>query len=283
MQPHNTKPETGLSFQAGTPAFTSGPKRREAANLRVIAVLNQKGGVGKTTLVVNLSAGLAGLGQRIAAVDLDPQAHLTSSLGVAPTSSELTTFELLKGQASFSQIAVDAAEIKVAPSSLRLSGAELELSSLPGREFLLKEALEPVHDFDFMFLDCPPNLGLLTINALTACNEILIPLQTEYLAMHSLSKLMDTVTLVKKRLNPDLKVQGIIGNRYAKRKRLNREVVEAIGEHFGDKLFKTQIRDNVSLAEAPSFGKDIFTYKPRSIGAEDFSALCREFLERGGS
>lgn len=251
--------------------------------MRVIAVLNQKGGVGKTTLVVNLGAGLAGLGQRIAAVDLDPQAHLTSSLGAAPISSDLTTFELLKGQASFSQIAVDAGEIKVAPSSLRLSGAELELASLPGREFLLKEALEPVHDFDFMFLDCPPNLGLLTINALTACDEILIPLQTEYLAMHSLSKLMDTVTLVKKRLNPDLKVQGIIGNRYAKRKRLNREVVEAIGEHFGDSLFKTQIRDNVSLAEAPSFGKDIFTYKPRSIGAEDFSALCREFLERGGS
>jgi len=157
------------------------------------------------------------------------------------------------------------------------------LATQPGREFMLKEALEPVQGFDFIFLDCPPNLGLLTINALTACHEILIPLQTEYLAMHSLSKLMDTVVLVQKRLNPELKVQGIVGNRFAKRKRLNREVVEAIEEHFGDKLFRTQIRDNISLAEAPSFGKDIFTYKPHSIGAEDFGALCREFLERGGS
>lgn len=251
--------------------------------MRIIAVLNQKGGVGKTTLVVNLGAGLAGLGQRVAAADLDPQAHLTSSFGVAPLAPELTTFELLKGQAAFSQMLVEAGAVKVAPSSLRLAGAELELASLPGREFLLKEALEPVHGFDFIFLDCPPNLGLLTINALTACHEILIPLQTEYLAMHSLSKLMDTVNLVQKRLNPGLKVQGIVGNRFAKRKRLNREVVEAIEEHFGDRLFQTQIRDNVSLAEAPSFGKDIFTYKPRSIGAEDFSALCREFLERGGS
>lgn len=251
--------------------------------MRIIAVLNQKGGVGKTTLVVNLSAGLAGLGRRVAAVDLDPQAHLTSSFGVVPISPELTTFELLKGQASFGQMLVEAGAVKVAPSSLRLAGAELELASLPGREFLLKEALEPVHGFDFIFLDCPPNLGLLTINALTASHEILIPLQTEYLAMHSLSKLMDTVNLVQKRLNPSLKIQGIVGNRFAKRKRLNREVVEAIEEHFGDRLFQTQIRDNVSLAEAPSFGKDIFTYKPRSIGAEDFGALCREFLERGGS
>jgi len=251
--------------------------------MRIIAVLNQKGGVGKTTLVVNLGAGLARRGRKAALVDLDPQAHLTSSLKATPNGPELTSYELLKGQATFEQVLAPVGELMVAPSSLRLSGAELELASQPGREFLLKEALGEASGFDLILLDCPPNLGLLTVNALTACHEILIPMQTEYLALHSLSKLLDTVELVKKRLNPGLTVGGIIGNRFAKRKRLNREVVEMIEERFGDQLFSTQIRDNVSLAEAPSFGKDIFAYKPRSIGAEDFDALCREFLERGGS
>jgi chromosome partitioning protein len=193
----------------------------------------------------------------------------------------MTIYHVLRGQGGPRESVRQVHEgLDLLPASLDLASAELELASTPGREFLLKELLTEVSDYDFIFMDCPPNLGLLTINSLTAAHEIIIPLQTEFLALQSLGRLMETIKVVQKRLNPGLTVGGIVATRFDQRKRLSREVVEKIHEHFGDLFFKGRIRDNISLAEAPSHGQDIFRYKPASSGAEDFSALCREFLAR---
>ncbi|WP_029897155.1 ParA family protein [Desulfohalovibrio reitneri] len=247
--------------------------------MRTIAVMNQKGGVGKTTTTINIGAGLARLDQRVLLVDLDPQAHLTYSLGIPAHELEATIYEVLKGEADVASTLLERHGMDVLPSSLSLSGADLEFSALPGREFLLREALEGFHEmsrYDYVLVDCPPNLGILTINAMTAAREVFIPLQTEFLALQSLSKLLETVEVVKKRLNPSLEVTGIVATRYQKQKKLSREVVRKIRDYFGDKLFESSVRENISLAEAPSFGQDIFTYRPDSHGAMDYMALCRE-------
>lgn len=247
--------------------------------MRIIALVNQKGGVGKTTSTVSIGAGLSALGKKVLLVDLDPQANLTSSLGIQPEDLENTIYELLKGDASLQDTIVRKNGYAVIPSSLGLSGAEMELSGTAGRELLLKESLTPdVHEFDYILLDCPPSLGLLTLNALTTAQEVFIPLQTEYLAMKGMSQLLQTITLIKKRLNGDLEITGIIGTLFDKRKRLNNEVLDGVRKHFGAKVFNSLIRDNVSLAEAPSFGQDIFTYKNDSNGAEDYLALCKEIV-----
>ena len=252
--------------------------------MRKIAILNQKGGVGKTTLVANLGAGLARQRKRmrLLLVDLDPQAHLTYSLGLAAHELKTSIYELLQGQAVLSEALVEIKEgLHLIPASLDLASAELEFAAVPGREFLLKELLAEVEGYDYILIDCPPNLGLLTINALTMAEEVIIPVQTEFLALQSLSRLLETIQVVQKRLNPGLAISGMVATRYAKRKNLNREVVENLRQHFGKLVYKTIIRDNVSLAEAPSHGLDIFSYKPRSYGAEDFTALSREFARRG--
>ena len=249
--------------------------------MRVVAIANQKGGVGKTTTVVNVGAGLSRLGKKVLLVDLDPQAHLTESLGLAPRDDSFTIYEFMKGEAPFGEVTVESHGMKVIPSALELSGAEMELASVTGREFLLREALEGVDGFDWVLLDCPPNLGILTVNALVMAREVFIPLQTEYLAMKGLKKLLETVEIVRKRLNGELAVTGIIGTRYDARKRLNREVLDLIREHFGDRLFKTLIRDNVALAEAPSHRQDIFNYRPNSHGADDYMNLCKEIIAGG--
>jgi chromosome partitioning protein len=248
--------------------------------VKITAVINQKGGVGKTTSCINIGAGLAKLGKKILLIDLDPQAHLTYSLGVSAHELNSTIYEVLKGEAGIEDIVIKTAGLCIAPSSLNLSGAEVELSGKPGREFLLKEALEPVTGYDYTLLDCPPSLGLLTLNALTASHEVFIPLQTEFLAMQGMNMLLQTVELVKRRLNKDLQVNGIIGTHFDGRKNLNQEVMNKIREHFGDKVFRTVIRDNVALAEAPSHGKTIFEYRPDSYGASDYMKLCEEILAR---
>ena len=248
--------------------------------MRTIALINQKGGVGKTTSAINIGAGLSQLGKRILLIDLDPQAHLTYSLGIQAHELERTVYEILQGEATVKETMVSRGELSVIPSTLNLSGAEVELSGVAGREFLLQEAINGVKGFDYVLLDCPPSLGLLTLNALTTAGEVYIPLQTEFLALQGMSKLLETVEVVKKRLNKSLEISGIIATRYDQRKNLNREVVEKIREHFGDKLFKTLVRDNVALAEAPSFGKTIFEYKPDSYGAEDYLTLSKEILTR---
>jgi len=251
--------------------------------MRIIALTNQKGGVGKTTSVTNIGAGLCKLGQKVLLIDLDPQAHLTYSLGFTAHEIEKTVYQLLKAEEPAESTIQKRNGIHLIPANIDLSGAEIELISVAGREFLLKENLVNLLNgnyYDYILLDCPPSLGLLTLNALTTATEVFIPLQTEYLALNGLSKLLQTINVVKKRLNPGIEITGIIATRYDGRKKLNNEVVNKIREHFGDKLFPTLIRDNVSLAEAPSFGMTIFEYKPDSNGATDYLSICQEILNR---
>ena len=249
--------------------------------MRSRAIVNNKGGVGKTTSAINIGTGLARSGQKVLLVDLDPQAHLTYSLGIQAHELDATVYEVLKGDIAFKDALIEKYGAMVLPASLNLSGAEIELAAVPGREHLLQEALGEPDGFDYVLFDCPPSLGLLTLNALTTATEVYIPVQTEFLALQGMSKLLQTVEIVKKRLNPTLRVTGIIGTRYDRRKNLNKEVVGKIRNYFGDLLFSTLIRDTIALAEAPSYGEDIFTYQPNSYGAEDYRHLCQEILERG--
>ncbi|SMO33817.1 chromosome partitioning protein [Gracilimonas mengyeensis] len=247
--------------------------------MKTIALTNQKGGVGKTTTTINLGAGLAKLGKRVLLIDLDPQANLTYSLRSYSHRLEHTIYHALKGSADLNGLIASHNGFDFIPSSLDLSGAELELASEPARESLLKGVLKQFandEEYDYVLIDCPPNLGLLTLNAFTAVDDIFIVLQSEYLALHGLSKLLDLVKVVQQRLNDRLRVGGIICTLYDGRKNLNKEVVGHIKDYFGPKVFKTIIRDNVALAEAPSHHKTIFEYDEKSMGAEDYFALAKE-------
>lgn len=250
--------------------------------MRIIAVANQKGGVGKTTSTVNIGSGLSKLGKKCLLIDLDPQANLTSSSGFKPHELKITIYQLLKNEANLADVLLKSKNgYSLIPASLELSGAEIELSGIAGRELLLKEAIEEnTSKFDYILIDCPPSLGILTLNAFTTANEVFIPLQAEYLATQGMSKLFQTIEIVKKRLNRKIEITGIIATLYDSRKKLNREVIEMVIGHFEDKLFNTYIRDNVSLAEAPSHGQDIFRYKKDSSGAIDYMALSQEILKR---
>ncbi|MFQ6037984.1 MAG: ParA family protein [Candidatus Aminicenantales bacterium] len=252
---------------------------------RRIALANHKGGVGKTTTAINLSTALAKLKKKVLLIDIDPGAHATYGLGVLAHRRKRTVYDLLKGRAPLEEIRVEIAiekeSLDLIPASLELSEAEVELSGFPGREFLLKEALAHVRGYDYIFVDCPPSLGVLTLNALVAVREVFIPLQTEYLAMQGLGKLLETIRIVKSRLNPALEITGVLATRFDRRKILNREVVSRIRDYFGSKVFDVRIRENISLAESPSHGLTIFEYYPGSYGAEDYMALANEVLKRG--
>lgn len=259
--------------------------------MRSIAVINQKGGVGKTTTAVNLSAALADSGKRVCVLDLDPQAHASLHLGVTATGAVPTIYDVLCGNASISQARVDVSDhLSVVPSNIDLAAAEMELAGEVGRELILRDALaadgEP---FDFLVLDCPPSLGVLTINALVAVEEVFLPLQPHFLALHGLSKLLRTVEVVSKRLNNRLRLSGVILCMYDSTTRLAAEVsndVEAFFNgtpdenhvHHGAKFFESRIRRNIRLAEAPSFGQSIFEYAPDSNGAADYRSLAGEVM-----
>ncbi|MCX7634304.1 MAG: ParA family protein [Syntrophales bacterium] len=248
---------------------------------KIIAFCNQKGGVGKTTCTVNVGAGLMREGKRVIPVDLDPQAHLTYALGIPAHDLTKTIYHILKDGTPWQETTVNREGLMVVPSSLDLAGLDMELAGVPGRDFLIREMLETVNDFDYILMDCPPSLGLMTLNALTAAREIYIPLQTEFMALKGMGKLTETIETVRKRLNRHLAITGIIATRYDARKKLNRGIVDIIRERFGDRLFKTIIRENISLAEAPGYGQTIFEYAPHSYGARDFEALAREIMARG--
>ena len=244
----------------------------------VISLLNHKGGVGKTTSAVNIGAGLAELGRKVLLIDLDPQANLTISLGVSR--QKQTIYEALRGEGELSPVNVKP-NMDVVISSLDLSGAEMELINEAGREYILRELINQVtDDYEFVIIDCPPSRGLLTLNALTSSKYVLIPLQTEFLAVQGLAKIKQVIDKVKARLNTQLEIGGVIPTMYDSRKVLNREVIETIVKHFGEKVFKTFVRDNIALAEAPAQRKDIFDYQPKSIGATDYLDLCHEILGR---
>lgn len=244
----------------------------------VIAVSNHKGGVGKTTSTVNLGAALQRMGKKVLLIDLDPQANLTQSLGLMDHTP--TVYEALRGEAKLEPVTV-LPGLDVVTSTLDLSGAEVELSSEYGKEYLLQELLEPIRSrYSYVLIDSPPSLGLLTINALTAAQEIYIPLQAHYLALQGMSKLQEIVEKLRKKLNKGLRIGGVFVTQYDSRKVLNRNVAETIREHFPAEAFRTAIRDNVALAEAPTQGLDIFRYAPKSTGAEDYLALAKEIVKR---
>jgi len=242
----------------------------------IYAVSNHKGGVGKTTSTVNIGAGLCSKNKKVLLVDLDPQANLTQSLGIK--NFEISIYDNLRGQSIISPIECRK-NLFILPSTLDLSAAEMELSSEPGREYILKEVLTPLmQKFDYILIDCPPSLGLLTINALTAASYVLIPLQAEYLPMRGLARLRDVIKKIKERLNPSLEIGGVFLTQYDARKVMNREMAESIKGVFGDEFLETKISSNIALAEAPSVGKDIFQYNKNCKGALDYLDLCNELI-----
>jgi chromosome partitioning protein len=244
----------------------------------IISLLNHKGGVGKTTSAINIGAALVKYKKRVLLVDLDPQANLTISLGIPR--QKISIYQNIRGEAELAPFTVKPG-MDVISSNLDLSGAEMELINEAGREFILRELFEPVaHDYDYIIIDCPPSLGLLTLNALTASDSVMIPMQAEFLAMQGIVKIKQVTDKVRFRLNKKLQIGGVIATMYDQRKVLNRDIVETIEGFFGDKVFKTRIRNNVALAEAPSEGKDIFDYSPSSNGAKDYLALAKEIITR---
>lgn len=244
----------------------------------VVSLLNHKGGVGKTTSAINIGAGLVELGKKILLIDLDPQANLTISLGIPR--QKYTIYEALRGEGELVPY-THKPNLDIVTSSLDLSGAEMELINEAGREYILRELIGQVEaDYDYVIIDCPPSLGLLTLNALTSSRFVLIPLQTEFLAVQGLAKIKQVIDKVRMRLNKQVEMAGVIATMYDSRRVLNRDVVDIIHKYFGDKVFGTYIRDNIALAEAPAQRKDIFDYNPKSTGAQDYLDLCREFLAR---
>lgn len=245
---------------------------------KIISLLNHKGGVGKTTSAINIGAGLVQLGKKALLIDLDPQANLTLSLGVPR--QPVTIYEAMRGESDLQPFSVKP-NLDVVSSTLDLSSAEMELINEAGREQILRELLDPLREqYDYIIIDCPPSLGLLTLNALTASDYVIIPLQTEFLALQGLAKIKQVIQKVRLRLNKQLEIGGVIATMYDGRKILNRDVVETIKKYFGHLLFDTYIRDNVSLAEAPAQRQDIFSYNAGSAGAEDYLALCNEIQQR---
>jgi chromosome partitioning protein len=259
--------------------------------MRRIAILNQKGGVGKTTTAVNLSAALARAGQRVCVLDLDPQAHATTHLGIEPDGSSPSMYDVLIDSRPLADVRREAEErLWIAGSDINLAAAEVELVGVVGREVILRDLLQQGEgEFDFVIMDCAPSLGVLTLNALAAANEVFIPLQPHFLALHGMGKLFETTSLVSKRINPALKVTGIVFCLCESNTKLAQEVLKDLEAYLEKskganapwskaRIFATRIRRNIKLAECPSFGKSIFGYAPTCNGAEDYTALAREVL-----
>lgn len=249
---------------------------------RIISIANQKGGVAKTTTAVNLSACLAVAGKKVLLVDIDPQGNATSGVGVARENLEQCIYDLLLGETRAEEVTITTqlSNLDLIPATINLAGAEIELANLPSRETRLRNALFPLYDrYDYVFIDCPPSLGLLTINALTAAGWVLIPIQCEYYALEGLGQLLRTIQLVRRHLNPQLELEGVLLTMFDARTNLSIQVVEDVKGYFGDKVFQTIIPRNVRLSEAPSHGKPVIFYDSRSRGALLYQELAQEVMQ----
>lgn len=248
---------------------------------KTIAITNQKGGVGKTTTAINLTACLAEIGKKILLIDLDPQGNSTSGLGLR--AGNITVYEALMGRAPFASAIVETGvpSLRIATADIRLAGAELELKDLQEREYRLKRVLQTVEsEYDYIFIDCPPSLGLLTVNALCAAQRVLIPVQCEYYALEGVSSLVNTINRVKHSFNPGLDIEGVLLTMLDGRTNLGLQVVDSVKKYFKNKVYATAIPRNIRLGEAPSHGMPIHVYDSRSLGAESYRQLAREILER---
>lgn len=251
---------------------------------RTIVIANQKGGVGKTTTAINLSASLAESGKKVLLIDMDPQGNSTSGLGIEKDEKEYTIYELLLGECSIEDCLSESIckDLIVVPSNINLAAVEIELIGTEGKEFILRDSVSSIKDkYDFILIDCPPSLNVLTINAMCTADTVLVPIQCEYYALEGLSQLMHTIELVKERLNPDLEIEGVVFTMYDARTNLSLEVVENVKGNLNQNIYKTIIPRNVRLAEAPSYGMPITKYDTKSTGAESYRMLAEEVIHRG--
>ncbi|CDC36140.1 MAG TPA: AAA family ATPase [Lachnospiraceae bacterium] len=251
---------------------------------RIIAIANQKGGVGKTTTTINLAACLAEKDQHVLVIDIDPQGNTTSGFGIEKEELENTIYELILGECSLEQCLIKNAvnNLDVLPSNVNLAGAEIDLIGVEDREYILKNKISPiVNDYDYIIIDCPPSLTMLTVNAMTTANTVLVPIQCEYYALEGLSQLLHTINLVKNRLNPELEMEGVVFTMFNSRTNLSLQVVENVKDNLNQTIYKTIIPRNVRLAEAPSHGVPINIYDPKSAGAESYRLLADEVMHRG--
>ena len=260
------------------------PKERSTKMGRIIAIANQKGGVGKTTTAINLSASLASLGKKVLAIDMDPQGNMSSGLGVDKNEVEKTVYDLIIGNIGIEECIYEEVieNLDVLPSNIDLSAAEIELIGVDNKEYILGDEVNKVKEkYDFIIIDCPPALSMLTINAMTTSDSVLVPIQCEYYALEGLSQLIHTIELVQERLNPELEIEGVVFTMYDTRTNLSLQVVENVKDNLNQNIYKTIIPRNVRLAEAPSYGMPINLYDPKSKGTESYLLLAEEVINKG--